>query len=247
MKTNNTVDYKDWVNDKKNKKPKEKYKKIVHQIFFECLNYIDDDFWKHKFKKMSYGHFPTSFFYKDETLYKKKKNKLFYQKISKDPKIAYHEIKQFLHEHGNIYSCNDYKKIEELTKEDESNGNYDNYEWKNYKLIYKNSMLYKYVKKLAKEYNLSNEKRNNLIYQIKLAIQLKKLENDDFKIKNHNIVKINKLKHDEDYNFYIDADLNKSKISKSNKKLEQVYTIYNLYDSDYNLSFTKNLNKYLNF
>jgi len=236
----NTIDYDEWVNDK-NKNNNEKYKKIVNKIFFECLAYVgDDNFWKYKFKKMAYGNYPPSFFYKDDTLYKKKKTKIVSLKIDKNPEKAYNQVKEFLHEHGNIYSLKDLVKIDELTNEErnENENENENLEWKNFKSFYKNSMIYNYVEKLIDENKLNIENKYKLINEIKLSLYLKYLENDDFEIKDNNIINIKKLKY-ENGEYYVEKNHDKYLNMKVTKNKNVSYNVYNSYDSDYELKFFK--------
>lgn len=234
MKKENTIDYQNWVKSKKDKKSSDKYRKIVNQLFFECLNYIEDEFWISKFKKMAYGTFPSGFFFKNHTIYKKKKNKTVSEKISEIPSEAYKEVKNFLHDNGNIYSIKDLELIEQLTKEDEDNQEINkNCEWKNYKTLHKNVLIYNYIDELADKENISKENKNNLLNDIKLGLYLKILTDEDFIVENNFISEIKKLKKDENGNYYFEKE-----ICKMKSKLDAKSSIfYNIYDSDYNLYF----------
>lgn len=139
---------------------------IVHPIFYKCLEYINDPFWKDVFENLSMGKYPNCIYISKNNIYGTNKKKPFIYNIPSencDPKLIYEELKNILMTNTSLCSNQDTKTSKQKQKEKKQDTTWSGIKKKNEKDVY----LVNYVLKQKEIHNLDWIKTRELYSLIK--------------------------------------------------------------------------------
>jgi hypothetical protein len=212
-----------WLNtttsaDKKVKSRKIKVSPvIVNDIFHECSQLIDDEYWRDTLVSMSYNKIPKGFMYKDGYLTHKKGNKTQNIQIPESPIDALRLILSFMRSTAGMRSSQD--KLRDKRLEEEATVEYHERTWEELKDIKRclpDMYISNYIRWISKSLQLTQSECNQLKTLINLGILFKYIDDSHIRF-DHTIQSIDGLVFDDrDRTFHL--NLPKIPIPKDKSK-----------------------------
>lgn len=219
-----------------------KSKTIKYPIFKECADITDDPYWKDKFEKASIGRFPKTFIYRNGVISKKKNNRVVKLKIGTDPEMVANECIEFFKIHGLMISNHDISgtvltnnihlfRLSEIP-------------WSKLNAAVKEKLIHKYIETVNQKYSFSNDKIDEIITKINVALNSSILTQNSFEFENGELLSIKDVEFDNNgIKFNAQKSVRKTKPKRAVKNIKK--------DSDKDPTtqnnFIEGWNKYLNY
>lgn len=185
---------------------KKKEKPVIHEIFNACAKICledGDNYWYAKFKLASYGKFPDNFGCADNIITFKKGAVYKTEALSRDVRETLKICKNFFALHGAYFSPKDIS-----ISENQKVSNVETLTWATAKRNMKDVLVCNYVSRVEKDYNLSEENKNQLLETIKYGIMVSAFSKNNIVMVENSIYEIRGLLWDEELKiFYIREDL----------------------------------------
>lgn len=210
---------------------------IIYPIFYECIKFTDDDFWKNIFEELSYGKCPKSIYISGNNIYSTNKRKNFSYVIdnnNKNPEDVFNDIRDLLMNNTSICSTKDISKKKEQIKENAVVDNYSSWseiKKKNIREIY----IIKFVIRMKRKYDISWPAARQLYSIIQIAFLYKTQCSKDVIFTNGRIESINGIEYISEtktfINTYIDNDSPKDKNEVQDDGSKYLYYYWDRYVS----------------
>nr|QBK90791.1 MAG: hypothetical protein LCPAC201_00920 [Pithovirus LCPAC201] len=230
--SNNSWDSKPTKSPKKSKK-KSAPKILLYKSLLEGVKYINDPEWKEIIENASYGEFPIGFTNRREGIVYSYSDKKTSVNPSSDPYEAVIQTIDFMRTVGGIKTTHDLEKsrkdFEDMVQRAEDD--FNNQGWKDLKAKAKKSAIEKFISKMAKMYNLTEDCRKILQTIIYVGITNGAIKGTEINYHGGAINDINGLVFDPKNGRFklTDEILSKAKIS-SQKGFQSDHTYFSLYN-----------------
>jgi hypothetical protein len=221
--TNVTFD--DWMSSptsgpKKKQRRQKAAKVVVHPIFTECAEIVDDSFWADKFTNASYGTFPRYFSYNNSLLTYRKGARSYSIEVSGNPYESASACMEFFRVHGGMFSPLDQQNSMSLqhARAQEMSAN-TNLTWDSINSKMQECVLSYYIVSLQNIMGLSRLEMEQLRQTIRIGINTRYLDKTSINMENNRIVTITGLLWDDSTRtFYIDPNIEPPKKRSSSSK-----------------------------
>lgn len=203
----------------------------IHPIFVKMADYIDDPFWKNIFLDISKNKPKRGFLYYanrciengivGKLTYKSKSPKEFTCYVYDDPKTSALTVKDFMIQHAKILSDTD-KKIreEDITKKLIEKENQYIESWSEIRNnLYKCLLITRFIDATTKAYNLTDEVRSTLEYNIRMGISSKMINSKSIIMNKGSIIDIKGISYKNGI-FLLDPSLKLITLAKDIKPAE---------------------------
>jgi len=209
-----TIDFESWMNEPIVQAPQRSrksrgIKEIIHKIFADCANVIQDPFWIEKFNAAAIGKFPRGFSYHDGILLYRKGAKCHQLEVSANPFEAAYACMEFFRGNGGIFSPMDEKDSLELQyARSQAVLTQQQLTWADANKKIQECLLSHYVLGMKDLMHLSDVEMEQLRQTIRLGIANKFFGKHNIHIDNNRIHSIEGLLwNNESRRFYINPDL----------------------------------------
>lgn len=209
-----TVDFNSWMNEPVRQVPQRSrktrgVKDVVHKIFADCLNIIQDPFWIDKFTQASMGKFPPKFGFHDGILTYRKGAKSNSLEVSNNPYEASYACMEFFRSNGGIFSPNDQQNSLELQYARAHDVlTQQQLTWGDANKKVQECMLSYYVMNMKSLMGLTDNEVAQLRQTVRLGIASKFFGKHNIKVENNRIHSVDGLLWDnETRNFYVNPEL----------------------------------------
>ena len=197
---------------------------IVHPIFGECSELVEDGFWKKVFVRAAQGKFPKNFSYKNGLLVYKLRNKFYRLSLPSetDPVEALHMCIEFMKKTANMLSEED--KEQNMLDNEENRSDFDimTCSWQDIKKKKMRKLLMiNFASKINDEHGYGDLER--VVDFLNISFILGKLENADVVFNGGEIKSIHGLTIDSEGCVMIEDRLKKGKKSSSGTKAKTPY------------------------
>jgi hypothetical protein len=184
-------------------------KEVIHKIFADCANAVDDPFWAEKFNTAARGKFPRGFGYNDGILSFRKGAKCHQLEVSANPYEAAFACMEFFRGNGGIFSPMDEQQSLELQHaRSQAVLTQQQLTWGDANKKIQECMLSHYVIGMKSLMELTDLEMEQLRQTIRLGIANKFFGKHNIHVDNNRIHSIGGLLWDnQDRRFYINPDL----------------------------------------
>lgn len=223
---------------------KNQIEEVQHEIFEECMEVVQDEYWKQVFEQASFNRFPRLFSYSNGMLSFKSPHKRKKLEIPESAVEAATLCMAFFKECGGLYSNEDRIKTGQYREDNMDKSKFlENCKWSDIKKSkVRNILLEHYINTLAKQHGLDDVGKIMLETTINTGFMLKYFDNKDVVFENGRIQKIHGLIYSEsEKNFIIDTKLEPLRLKNLKKNNVSDST------STKSFSFIKTWNKFLKY
>jgi len=246
-----TLDLNSWMNGA-TFQPQQKIKKtrgtkeIIHKIFADCAEVIDDPYWITKFNNISIGKFPPKFSYNDGVLTYRKGTKYQTLNVSENAYEASHACIEFFQTNGSIFSSTDEQNAsDQQRKRAEETSNKEPLTWATATKKDHECLISYYTMGMQKLMELTELEVEQLRQTLRLGISNKFFGKHNITVENNRIQAVNGiLWNPESRKFYIDKDLKPDNVRVYSHKKSHTAGI-NSNQKDMIPQFDLKWNKYL--
>jgi len=209
-----TIEFDSWMNEPIIQAPQRTRKTrgirdVIHKIFVDCANVIDDPFWAEKFNTAARGKFPRGFSYNDGILVFRKGAKCHQLEVSNNPYEAAFACMEFFRGNGGIFSPMDEQQSLELQHaRSQAVLTQQQLTWGDANKKIQECMLSHYVIGMKSLMELTDLEMEQLRQTIRLGIANKFFGKHNIHVNNNRIHSIEGLLwNNQDRNFYINPEL----------------------------------------
>jgi len=209
-----TIEFDSWMNEPVVQAPQRSrkgrgVKQVIHKIFADCANIVDDPFWAEKFNNASKGKFPRGFSYNDGVLTYRKGAKCHQIDVVANPYEAAFACMEFFRGNGGIFSHMDEQQSLELQyARSQAVLTQQQLTWGDANKKIQECMLSYYVMGMKSLMELTDLEMEQLRQTIRLGIANKFFGKHNIYVDNNRIHSINGLLWDnKERQFYINPEL----------------------------------------
>jgi len=151
----------------------------MYQVFLKCKEYTDDSYWQKIFDDLAHDKPPRGVKLNDREIFCNIKGKEFnYVYVHKDPQIIFDELYVIFTQTLDIYSPHDRQVI---YAQENSSSRIEAWNDTKKKSI-KDSLILRFVSKMAKKYNLSDKEMRRLFFTINMSLTFKTIDANDIEM-----------------------------------------------------------------
>jgi len=196
-------------------------KELIYPHFINCVEFIEDEFWKNIFEDLTFGETPNGCYISKKHLQSTVKGREFIYKIKPDddPFVVYTTLIDIFTNRMKIVSPTDVEISRQSINDDECDT------WSSIKKkSIKDIIITNFVIDMTNKYDIPKKKSKILLDMITLFMSLKIIGNNDINYNDGKITSINGLVYDEKRNTFkmdknIEVECTAAELNEDNKQM----------------------------